>query len=327
MWGNRLGWSISAVIAVVFGVALVMYARIANTRSAPTPFAAAARANEPLQLSDAPQSVVPGMKEPTDAAPFYRRAIDAYHAKKREYDTFAERGKPGTSEAESLVAIAQLLDAAPCASMNLFGAKPEAIVRYGAVNDLEALRVLGQIAAVRFGLVLEKSEKPDDAMTYYEAVFSLGAKLFAERVTYPEMELGLSLMGLVTQPMQRILKSKDETDRATAIERFEAGRRKLYNERVQPMARVLRSIDAGVVGQHAGDVFYFAESAKERMWRIEAILAMGRMRYFVGAGGTLGNQRGASQLIKQYANDPDPFIRHAAKVARELTIEQYRVLS
>jgi hypothetical protein len=127
--------------------------------------------------------------------------------------------------------------------------------------------------------------------------------------------------------MQRIAKESGDAQRAAAIERFEAGRQQFYAERMQPMARVLRSIDPGVVRRHAGDVFYFAEHAAERMWRIEAILSMGRMRYFVGQGGTLGDQRGANQLLKKYLNDPDPLIRQAAKAAQQLTVEQYRSLS
>jgi hypothetical protein len=75
-----------------------------------------------------------------------------------------------------------------------------------------------------------------------------------------------------------------------------------------------------------GDVFYLAQHAQERMWRVEAILALGRMKYFVGEGGRRGDQRGATRHLKQHALDKDPVIRAAAKAALELTREQMRTL-
>ena len=73
-------------------------------------------------------------------------------------------------------------------------------------------------------------------------------------------------------------------------------------------------------------MFYLAENGSERMWRVEAILALGRMQYFVGAGGRRGDQRGATRQLKQHALDKDPVIRAAAKAALELTREQMRTL-
>ena len=58
-----------------------------------------------------------------------------------------------------------------------------------------------------------------------------------------------------------------------------------------------------------------------------AILALGRMRFFAGAGGRAGDQRTAERLLKQLASDGDPVIRTAAETALELTLEQYRMLS
>ena len=62
------------------------------------------------------------------------------------------------------------------------------------------------------------------------------------------------------------------------------------------------------------------------MFRVEAIFAMGRMRFFAGENGRIGNQRGAIQELKKLAEDPDPIIRLAATEARDLTIEQYRIM-
>ena len=62
------------------------------------------------------------------------------------------------------------------------------------------------------------------------------------------------------------------------------------------------------------------------MYRVEAIFAMGRMRFFAGANGRVGNQRGAMQELRRLAESSDPVIRRAASEARDLTIEEYRML-
>jgi hypothetical protein len=63
---------------------------------------------------------------------------------------------------------------------------------------------------------------------------------------------------------------------------------------------------------------------------VEAILALGRMRYDIGGGdgsnGRVADQRGAMRALRRYAEDPDPVIRTAAVAARDLTIEDYRRL-
>jgi len=94
---------------------------------------------------------------------------------------------------------------------------------------------------------------------------------------------------------------------------------------IEPTLRFVRSIDPKIVGTRTGDVFELARRSNERMWRVEAILGLGRVRYFAGAGGTAGNQHVATRRVGEMAEtESDPAIRAAATVARDLTIEQYR---
>jgi hypothetical protein len=86
---------------------------------------------------------------------------------------------------------------------------------------------------------------------------------------------------------------------------------------------VIISNDQATLEQYAGDVFYFARHAPERMWRVEAIMKIGRYRYNAGR---VGDQRSAIKVLKELSNDPDPVVRAAANEAQELTIEQYRML-
>ena len=91
------------------------------------------------------------------------------------------------------------------------------------------------------------------------------------------------------------------------------------------MLKVISSIDQNVIRQHTGDIFEIANRSQERMWRVEAILKLGRMKFDVGGNrGRFGDQAGAKRYLKSRVSDPDPFIKTAAKAAKDLTIEQYR---
>jgi hypothetical protein len=62
------------------------------------------------------------------------------------------------------------------------------------------------------------------------------------------------------------------------------------------------------------------------MWRVEAILALGRMLFYDCEGRRIGDQRGASRALTNHLTDKDPVIRAAAKAALDLTREQMRTL-
>jgi len=118
----------------------------------------------------------------------------------------------------------------------------------------------------------------------------------------------------------------NQPEGARQFQEFNKSQQQYYNDRILPMLKVLQAIDANVIGQHAGDIIYFARHCRERMYRVEAILAMGRLRYFVGENGRIGNQRGAMTELKKLADDPDPVVRRAANEAKDLTLEQYRMM-
>jgi len=179
---------------------------------------------------------------------------------------------------------------------------------------------------VRLGLGHQAAKRNDEAAKCYEAAFALGSKLFEERLTHRELMAGLELMGEAGVGLSRLTFAGGDKARSDAATKFEAARRDLFNARVQPASAALISIDPKVVSRHAGDVFYIADNARERVWRVEAILSLGRMRFFVGEGGRIGDQRGAAKQLKRYLEDQDPVIRAAAKAALDLTREQMRML-
>jgi hypothetical protein len=160
-------------------------------------------------------------------------------------------------------------------------------------------------------------------MKLYEATFSLGVKLYQERLTYEELDAGLTMMAEGSAMIRELSRASGDAARAEACASFDAARMEYVKQRIQPVQRVIVSADQSVLEQHAGDVFYFARHARDRMWRVEAIFKLGRYRYNAGR---IGDQNNAMLVIRELVDDPDPVIQIAAKAARDLTLEEYRTL-
>jgi hypothetical protein len=187
---------------------------------------------------------------------------------------------------------------------------------------LNAASALGG-AATRAALLLQTKDSAA-AMKYAQAAFSFGEKLFQERLTAPEMMAGLELMSESSVVMKKLAQTSADSALAARIATFDAARLDFYKQRIEPMLRVLTAVDDKVVSEHAGDVFYLAQRAGDRVWRVEAIFALGRMKYFVGSEGRAADQRGAPRMLQKLTEDPDPVIRAAGIAARDLTIDEYR---
>jgi hypothetical protein len=330
MWGNRLGWVISALIVAAYIAGFAWLVRGINEASAATAFVTEGPAISPILLPVPPAMALPSMTEARDAGPLYQQAIADYRANQQKYDRFLEAA-PGTAAGlppSEMKAIDLLIQATPMTQLTLFSHNPESIVHYGETPDLTALDSLGNVA-LRLGLLRQNGDANDRkrAQQYYEAAFSLGAKLYEDRLTYRELMTGVRLLGDAGVQLAKLARKANDNSHADTLEKFNTSRLQLFQSTIQPMARVLNSIDSKVIAQHAGDVMYLAEHAAERLWRIEAIFALGRMRFFVGENGRAGDQRSAVRILKQLSNDPDPAIRAAVSAAQSLTLEQYRMLS
>ncbi len=323
MWGNRLGWGISAAIAIVVVGSFALYVRQASVLSPPTAFGVDAAAGS-AAIGAASGDVLRGAQQPCDAATHYSEAIALYARDPSAYDAVAG-GTSKASDASKLPAVGRLMEGVHCGQMTLFTNDPARVVRYGDVPELEALRAVGK-AAVRVGLMHQAAKRNAEAIRCYEAAFALGVKLYDDRLTYRELMAGSELMGEAGAALKRLTFTMGDTARSSAAQSFDAARLASFTAKVQPVAAKLISIDPRTVSQHAGDVFLLADGAKERVWRVEAILALGRMRFFVGEGRRIGDQRGAEHRLKEHLNDKDPVIRTAAKAALDLTREQMRSL-
>jgi hypothetical protein len=92
---------------------------------------------------------------------------------------------------------------------------------------------------------------------------------------------------------------------------------------VEPIYEVLTSADPAKIAANAGDIFRFATRSRERMFRVEAILKLGRYRF---NSARAADQMAAPRFLRFLGHDADPAVRAAAQAAGGLTVEQYRMI-
>ena len=112
MWGNRLGWGISAAIAIVVIGTLAFYVRGANKISDATQLGTGA-ASQALAIVASPAAVIGGETKSCDAAEAYREAIALYRKDKKTYDDIAD----GSTLAKENAKLAQAAVSAEAAAM------------------------------------------------------------------------------------------------------------------------------------------------------------------------------------------------------------------
>jgi hypothetical protein len=301
MWGNSLGWGISSVIVIVTVGALVWVSRTLNTISGPTDFSAQSGAVDPISVPTIPTAVLPDGAEGVDTDALYHQAIDLYEQNRTVFNEFAQRPNPN----------------------DLPTVKPGEAVTYDANSPLAALKAVGDCAAGA-GLIAKVNSDKGTALADLQAAFSLGQRMADERLCYAELSGGLGLMGGSAIELAEMAKANGDQAKADALNTFAANISDYTTKKLVPIETVLSSIDQATIEQNAGDLFWLAKNSKERMWRIEAIHALGRVHYNAGRP---GDNRGAPRVCGEIAQtDPDPIIKLAATQARDLTIEQYNAL-
>ena len=316
MWGNFQGWVISAFLAfVIVGTLFWLFA--VSRVSAPTDLTKDPANLAAVALPVAPEDAWELATQEGDAAGPYNQAIDAWDVNTE----LAAKKFDANPTGEPPKSISLLIDARHYKEMNLFAKDPPSVINYDSRHErLENLAGAGKYANLA-GLSLHLHNKNQDAKKYLEAAFALGRHLYHERLIDEEYEDGVSLMAGATAAMLQIApKGSKLFDQLTE---FDKGRNDYDGKHMTPIRRAITSADPRVLETYAGDVFVFAKEAKEPMWRVEATLKLGRYRFDAG---TFGDQVGAVRAIHDLLKDPDPRVVAAATAARDLTIEQYRMI-
>jgi len=100
-------------------------------------------------------------------------------------------------------------------------------------------------------------------------------------------------------------------------------------DKVERLWEIIGGIGDEDKATYAGDIFQIARESPERMWRVEAILKLGRFKFNAA---TRGDQFGAKRTLRAMAAmqsvSPDPLtqlsVHSAILAAANLTLEDYR---
>ena len=320
MFGNRLGWMISAAMAIVM-IALMWLLQNSGVAASgmTSKFSADPLNLGPLSLNPAPDTILISMTDGGDSAELYGQAISLYESSPDLYKNF------NTQKVDQLDAVEKVAEATHLKGMTLFAKNPGKVINFEREKGpIEALRNIGETAAKK-AMVLRAKKDADGARKYAEAAFALGAKMFNERVVYEELDAGLGVMGAATGVLMNLAKDANDATRIDQLMAFSEARLKFADtrSRLYDLHKITKTIDGNISGSRAGDVFALAENSRERMWRVEACLQLARTHRFVGEEGRAADQRNAQIVLRKLADDPDPVVRVAATKARDITDDEY----
>jgi hypothetical protein len=313
MWGNARGWTISAVVMVLWAITVAGFG-ILGAASLPAGFGDDPSALGEIHLLMNSSAPAPGQSG--DGTVLLGQAIGFYTEHPDVYDALATSSEAPAVDSKVMAPMALLRQAADMAGPGVFQRDPRSIVSYD--NHPAALDALGTLgdALIRIGMT-EWPDQKENALADWKAAYSLGNRLASERLTLGELRTGAHLMSESAAELARM-----DKDHAADWNAQVADLAKLIGH-VNDIARQISTLDSPAIAKYAGDVFAFASESSERMWRVEAVLSMGRMRFNIGDG-RRADQLAATRLIDQYCNDPDTAVAAAAQQARDLTMEDYR---
>lgn len=318
MWGNVQGWVISGIMLLATGAMLYVLAMPAQESQA---LGLVKGAYQPIALPTDPSTLsIPSGTDDCNAGELYRQAIELYLQNPKPYEAGATPQSPG------LPGVKLILQAAGCSRMHLFDVNVRQVVNYDDHKPwVDAISSLGQ-AVTNAGLEL-RDDDPPSAMKYYHAALLLGERLYEERVAWPELNQGLSIMSAAAEGLAGLARKAGDTSRAKELDGFARQISDYQNQLQLEIASPLGNPVESYSSKFAGDIFAVARNPNAPpVWRIEAILHLGRYRWNVRPE-RAADQHWAPRELKTLETSPDPrnnepAVRTAIQAALNLTLEQ-----
>jgi hypothetical protein len=327
MWGNAQGWIFAALVAVVMG-GLLSFVVIPPGMTAPT--GTLTLAMQSADLGTDPDTIVTAPSGDCDAGVVYASAGKEWADQKDKFEAM-KNGDIREVEKDLPAPVKEIVSAADCGKMALFSGNLDEVINYH--NDHPVLDSLNSAGELLNNLALlhtrDKYTNVSLATRYATAAFNLGRHLYQERIVFSEWMDGLNLM----QSAALVL-STTETDpaRAQGYKDFAFSVNDFVTNKAVPLWKVIGGIGQEDQAKYAGDIFQIAHDSPERMWRVEAVLKLGKFKFNAS---TRGDQSGAKRILKQMvaapALSPDPLtqssLHTAALAGADLTIEDYRLIN
>lgn len=319
MWGNRLGWILSvAIVALIVGA--FTFAWYAATRTTPpSEFSRHAEYFEVIELPGDPAHLlsIEGVQQ-QDAGRLYWEAIKIV----RDNAELYEEATADTAKVDQYVAVQQILEAAHYVRADIFQSRPDAVIKFGKKEPLNALARAGGLC-MGLGIQYAREKNYEQAKRYLTASYILGLRMYQDRQCRKELDSGLGLMAGSVLNLAKIAGIENRPALQQRLEAFHKDYVQYDQQRIKPVERAITSIDPKVSREHVGDVFKLTQESKEKVWRIESIMRLGMYKY---NSPLAGDRLAALRMIREFGKSDDPAIQVAAIAARDLTVEEFHRL-
>ena len=252
MFGNQLGWIISAIIAAA-GIFAGFQLLLAAQPTSPTGWVQ--QTVLPLQAGESAKTILDPMTDlKDDAGDLYRDAISDYERHKTAYQNLQTTKDFDEAAIAELKGLDDLVQAAGCPAMDLFKSKPDDVV--GFATSVPALDDLDEIAkSVGSVIALAKYEKRYDvASKYANALAALGYHLYMERVAYIELSAGENYLGTGLAAILEIAQAEKMDAKISAEQAVNATRLEESDKKIQPVIRVISGQGQQDIGEHGAFV-------------------------------------------------------------------------
>ena len=336
--GNKTGWILAGGVAL--GVLAIAFFVIFNPLPSPPRESNAAGFLDlklvTVPLTDVIQSAPSG---PGNAAEDYDKAIDLWEAhreainatgKVAQYDALVESSDPWSDPAlQACKQIAEHISAgAKKKKMEytfLYSPKKLAFCFYHRHADQ-----LGGIATPLSHIARIHQDRKEYAAAdrCLKDLLILGVHLFNERAL-PDVGLeGLKIQRAAVQRLQELY-SAWENAPARPMDSLQSYERSLkaivleYESKKKILWDNIPGFDLRTSRPKlsAGDVYNMAEYEQDRVWRVQAVIALGAVKHHATERGDI---KKTGDLIQHFLASEDPLLAAAAKAANDLTPEQFR---
>jgi hypothetical protein len=327
MFGNLMGWLISAILLVATG-GLIYIGGKTEPRSKSTGMFSVAM--KPAKLSIAPDFVPPGT-DARDGGQILRELLVRFDDKylKVDFERFGKaKDKDKLAKAEALKDDCdKLVDAMNCNSFSSL-LKSDDLVVYGRKPYMESLELLGkgvrdigQYYAMKDG-PRNQARDEERGRRYIEAVFKLGRVLYEDRQVYKEFRTGCKLLFEAGFGLSTL--ETDPAKKQRLVDFYNDAKKTLDAQ--NPVFEKFRMVTADSTPiDGPGDTFEIALKSQEPMWQTEAVLRLGRMKMGYAS---YADQRAVPEVLDEVSKLPGlkPNVKIAVDRARNITPADFQKL-
>jgi hypothetical protein len=331
--GNKLGWILSGVLVLVLAVVVVVMSMNSSEESPTTLAITKPGFFEAHDVKMSPAPLLGGVEQsaPGDAAEDYRKAMAFYAENKSSIADVMDRWKEVQDGSytipDSVMATLQKIYeivAAGAAKKEMHYSTPEMVQVRASYDPAIKLYWLAKDGPLDFLVQIYFHRKQYDQMEkVLRAELGLGLHMTREHVRALMGTMGWDIVNRVIATMQGLYgtwEPEKHGDLLKAAEDYGLAANKVSNDYANKLRVVWKATP------EPGDVFAVVKRDQDRAWRIEGLLVCGVVRITHNKRGREADLKQADKVIAQYINDPDPFLKAAAKAAAAMTPEEFKLV-